>query len=483
MARQLGLDFAAMFTLFLVFIYVLSALLLTVYAVSQTALLIIYFRYRRNPVPPAPPTQWPTVTVQLPLYNEQHVVARLLDACGRLDYPRDRFCIQVLDDSSDATQDIVAERCAYWQAQGVNMQQVRRPERKGYKAGALEYGMALSDSELFAVLDADFVPEPDFLQRTIPYFTTDPKLGMVQTRWGHLNPFDNPLTLGQALSVDAHFVIEQTARNRAGMLINFNGSGGVWRARCIREAGGWDASTLSEDLDLSYRAQLVGWHFLYLPEVVIPAELPPQMSAYKLQQARWAKGSTQVLKRMLWRVWGEGDLSFAQRVVATFHLCQYLPQPLMVLMVLLTPPMILTGSFERLPLAPLSIMSLGPLLMYAVSQQALYPDWYKRLLVLPMLMAIGTGIAWNNTRAVLGGLFSQRSEFKRTPKFGKNKQAGSYRLRLDGATIIEVMLALYASWGVWLAFRLYPTLVPYLLLYAVAFASVALWSYRDTLIG
>ncbi|MFN8371509.1 MAG: glycosyltransferase [Anaerolineae bacterium] len=461
-------------------LYVISALLLTIYAISQTFLLLIYLRHRRDDVPTPRVNDYPTVTVQLPLYNERLVVERLLDACAQLDYPHDRLIIQVLDDSTDETVSIVADLCARWQQAGVNMQHVRRPERKGYKAGALAYGMTIVDSELFAVFDADFVPTPDFLSRTVPYFASNPKLGLVQTRWGHLNPFDNPLTLGQTLSVDAHFVVEQTARNRSGMLINFNGSGGIWRASCIREAGGWDDTTLSEDLDLSYRAQLAGWRFLYLPDVVIPAELPPQMTAYKLQQARWAKGSTQCLTRLLGKVW-HGRLSLPQRLVATLHLCQYLPHPLMILLLLLTPPLILMGAFQKLPLGPLGIAGLGPLLVYVVSQQALYNDWQRRIIVLPMLIALGTGIAWNNTRAVFGGLRGARGEFKRTPKFGQAKDSNAYSLRLDEATWVEFVLALYALWGAWVAAKYYPPLLPYLALYSFAFAAVALWSLSDTM--
>jgi cellulose synthase/poly-beta-1,6-N-acetylglucosamine synthase-like glycosyltransferase len=461
-------------------LYVICALLLTIYAISQTILLFVYWQHRRDSLPMPKVTEFPTVTVQLPLYNERHVVERLLDACAQLDYPHDRLIIQVLDDSNDETVSIVAELCVKWQKAGVNMQHVRRPDRQGYKAGALAYGMTISDSELFAVLDADFVPTPDFLRKTVPYLVNNPRLGLVQTRWGHLNPFDNPLTLGQTLSVDAHFVVEQTARNRAGMLINFNGSGGIWRASCIHEAGGWDDTTLSEDLDLSYRAQLRGWRFLYLPDVVIPAELPPQMTAYKLQQARWAKGSTQCLTRLLGSVW-HGRLSFPQRLVATLHLCQYLPHPLMILLLLLTPPLILMHGFHKLPLGPLGFAGLGPLLVYVVSQQALYNDWKRRLLVLPMLIALGTGIAWNNTRAVLGGFRGARGEFKRTPKFGKAKDSNAYALRIDDATWTELLLAIYAAWGVWVAIKHYPPLVPYLALYSFAFAAVAIWSVGDTM--
>jgi cellulose synthase/poly-beta-1,6-N-acetylglucosamine synthase-like glycosyltransferase len=464
----------------LTILYVICALLLSIYAISQTLLLLIYWRHRRDTLPTPKIHDFPSVTVQLPLYNERYVVERLLDACAQLDYPHERLTIQVLDDSTDDTAQIAAKTCAKWQQQGVNMQHIRRAERKGYKAGALAYGMTLSNSDLFAVFDADFVPTPDFLSCTVPHFSSSPHLGLVQTRWGHLNPFDNPLTLGQALSVDAHFVVEQTARNRAGMLINFNGSGGIWRAACIRDAGGWDDMTLSEDLDLSYRAQLVGWRFLYLPDVVIPAELPPQMSAYKLQQARWAKGSTQCLTRLLGKVW-RARLSLPQRLAATLHLCQYLPHPLMIVLLLLTPPLMLMGAFKTLPLGPLGLAGLGPLLVYVVSQQALYEDWRRRLLAFPVLMALGTGIAWSNTRAVLDGFAGTRGEFKRTPKYGQGDGSSAYTMRFDPTTWMEFGLSLYALWGVWVASTHYPPLEAYLALYSFAFAAVAFWSVGDTL--
>ena len=292
---------------------------------------------------------WPTVVIQLPIYNERHVVERLLNAVAALDYPRDRLTVQVLDDSTDETTDIAARLTAKLRADGLNIQHVQRQDRHGYKAGALAYGLSLTNSELVVVLDADFVPTSDFLRRTVPHLAADPGLGMVQTRWGHLNPFSNLLTLGQTLALDGHFVVEQTARSRAGWLMSFNGSGGVWRAQCIRDAGGWRDLTLTEDLDLSYRAQLAGWRFLYLPDVVVPGELPPQIAAYKQQQARWAKGSTQCLTYTFNPLW-HSRFSLSQRLMATLHLCQYIPHPLMILLLLLTPPLLIAHGLQKLPL-------------------------------------------------------------------------------------------------------------------------------------
>jgi cellulose synthase/poly-beta-1,6-N-acetylglucosamine synthase-like glycosyltransferase len=462
-------------------LYVICALMLTFHTVGEIILLFVYWKHRHPIAPPPPVTVWPIVTVQLPMYNERYVVKRLLEAVAALDYPRDRLTVQVLDDSVDETTVLVAAQVEALRRMGLNIQHIHRKDRTGYKAGALANGLSLTDSELIVILDADFVPSPDFLRKTVPYLVADLELGMIQTRWGHLNPFDNLLTRGQTLALDGHFVVEQTARNRAGWLMNFNGSGGVWRAQCIREAGGWRDTTLTEDLDLSYRAQLKGWRFLYLPQVVVPGELPPHMAAYKQQQARWAKGSTQCLIAHLVPVWRQPGLTFFQKLMATHHLCQYLPHPLTVIILLLTPLLLLTRSLEHLPLSLLGLVGLWPPLMYVASQRALYPDWQRRLLAFPMLMAMGIGIAWNNTRAVVSGAMGKRGEFLRTPKFGQAGHSAGYALVGDSSLWIEIFLSLYALWGVTVALKKMPTLAPYLMLYSLAFAGVALWSIRDRL--
>jgi cellulose synthase/poly-beta-1,6-N-acetylglucosamine synthase-like glycosyltransferase len=461
-------------TLFIV-LYVICALLLTLHAVGQTILLIAYLKYRRQ-IPPLPSVnQWPTVVIQLPVYNEQHVVRRLLDAVARLDYPRECLEVQVLDDSVDETTAILAAQVEALRRSGLNIHHIRREQRSGYKAGALAHGMTLTNSEFVVILDADFIPPPDFLRRTIPYLVNDPQLGMVQTRWGHLNPFDNLLTRAQTLAVDGHFIVEQTARNRAGLLMNFNGSGGVWRAACIRESGGWSDATLSEDLDLSYRAQLKGWRFLHVPDVVVPGELPPQLAAYKQQQARWAKGSTQCLVLYLGPVWCAA-LTLAQRLMATQHLCQYMPHPLTMLLLLMTPLLLKAHGLQRLPLGLLSLAGLWPPLISIISQQALYPDWKRRLLSFPALMLLGIGMTWNNTRAVISGLVGEPNEFRRTPKFAQAWQASAYALRSDTGTWMELFMSCYTLWGLTIAFKVAPAFVPYLGLYALAFGWIALWS-------
>lgn len=462
----------------LILLYIICAVALTVYACSQLFLLVIYLRHRNDPVQTPTIDKWPSVLIQLPLFNERYVVGRLLDAVAALDYPREQLLIQVLDDSTDETVAIAAAKVAELAASGLKIHHVRRPERTGFKAGALAYGMGLVDTEFIMVLDADFVPAPDFLRRTIPHLVTRPQLGMVQTRWGHLNPFNNLLTLGQTLALDSHFVVEQTARSRGGWLMTFNGSGGVWRSQCIREAGGWRDLTLTEDLDLSYRAQLAGWQFLYLPDVVVPGELPPQIAAYKQQQARWAKGTTQTLGYTLSPLW-RSNFSLSRRFMATLHLCQYMPHPLMITLLILTPPLLITHSLQHLSLSVLGVVGLVTPLIYVVSQRALYMDWAKRLMAFPVLMALGTGIAWSNTQAVLSGLLGRNTEFRRTPKFAEQWENSRYALKRDPAMWMELLLAAYSLWGTYLALRLSPALAPWLAVYSFAFIVIVLWGIRD----
>lgn len=463
-------------------VYVVCAILLSLYALGAFVLLIAYWRHRHEQITTPRVRQWPTVAVQLPIYNERFVVERLLTAVSRLDYPHDRLFIQVLDDSTDETSTLVARQVKALKRRGLNIEHVRRENRTGYKAGALAYGLEQLDVEYVAVLDADFVPPRQFLRNTIPHLVHNQDLGMVQGRWGHLNQSGNLLTRGQALALDGHFVVEQMGRNRSGWLINFNGSGGVWRVKAIEDAGGWRDNTLTEDLDLSYRAQLKGWQFLYLPNVVVPGELPPQLIAYKQQQARWAKGGTQCMAILMGPIWRTRGLRLSQRIMGMMHLCQYLNAPIMILLLLLTPPLLLSGAIGKMPLGPLGIAGLGPPLVYAISQRALYPDWGRRFLMFPTLMIMGTGLSLNNTRAVLAGLLAKRGEFKRTPKVTVTGLATTtYRLGADKLILFEAALAVYSLWGTTLALQKFPTLVPYLVIYSLAFGVFALWGLYEAL--
>ncbi len=460
-------------------IYFVCAVLLCFYAGASIVLLLTYLRHRHDKFPIPTVERWPTLVVQLPIYNELYVVERLIKAVSELDYPKELITVQVLDDSTDDTPELVSCLVKQLQETGLNIQHVQRELRTGYKAGALAYGLSLVDCELVFVLDADFTPPADFLRRTVPYFMVDPTLGMVQTRWGHRNPFENLLTMGQALALDGYFVVEQTARNRAGWPINFNGSGGIWRVETIREAGGWSDTTLTEDLDLSYRAQLAGWHFLYLPDIEVPGELPPQIAAYKQQQARWAKGSTQTLVRMLKPIW-QSKMTHEQRIMATVHLCHYMLNPLMMLLLLLTPPLILTNVLHHIPIPPLGLAGMAPPLIYVISQLTLYTDWWRRLMAFPMLLILGMGMAWNNSCAVAEGLIPGSStEFLRTPKFPKNLIVNTYALKFDRSVAAEIALAIYAAWGLWLATKMNRGMVPYMALSSAAFSTMALWGLWD----
>ena len=468
---------------FLTAIYLICALLLTLYAIGAMILLVTYLRHRKNSIAVQPVSEWPAVAVQLPIYNELYVVDRLLEAVAAMDYPRDRLIVQVLDDSTDETTAVVTDKVTSLQADGLNIQHIRRGTRAGYKAGALAHGLTLLDNvEMVAVFDADFVPPQDFLRRTVAPLVQDSNLAMVQARWGHLNSSDNVLTMGQMLALDGHFVVEQTARNRAGWLMNFNGTGGVWRIKAIEEAGGWQDCTLTEDLDLSYRVQLKGWRFLYLSDVVVPGELPPQIAAYKQQQARWAKGGTQCMALLLKPIWTSERLTLMQRLMGTMHLCQYVVHPLIITMLLLTPLLLLTHRLEQLPLGPLGFAGLGPPLIFIVSQRALYRNWRRHLLAMPALVALGTGMAWSNASAVISGLMGRKEEFKRTPKYAANRQTTRYALRLNRNILWEIGLSLYALWGAILASQIAPGFVVYLLIYTVAFGVVGLWGLRDHLV-
>lgn len=462
----------------LAIVYGLTAVLLATYGLNSMIMVLLYLRHRHERQPPPPLTNAPSVTVQLPIYNERHVVERLIDAVTRLDYPRDKLQIQVLDDSTDETTALAQARVDYYRTQGFDIALIHRPERTGFKAGALQRGLETAKGEFIAIFDADFVPNPDFLQRIIPHFQGRPRLGLVQTRWGHINADYSHFTRAQALALDGHFVVEQTARQRAGLFMNFNGASGIWRKKCIEEAGSWQADTLSEDLDLSYRAQLAGWEFLYLLDVASPAEIPPQINAFKRQQFRWAKGSIQCLLKH-WRALVRAPRPFFVRLQGLLHLSNYLIHPLLLILLLLTLPLLVWPDVMRLPLLYLGLGSMGPPLLFALSQWEIYPDWRRRLTYLPLLVLLGTGIALNNTLAIGEALAKRPNRFQRTPKFGLERHTdrwaeSPYALPLNWMTLGEVLLSLYSLITVMVALakgNYYA--VPFLLLYLGGFGYVA----------
>ncbi len=474
----------------LITVYVITALLLAVYAFNSWVLTALYWRRRHQAGPKIHQpdvSELPMVTVQLPIFNEALVIDRLIDAAVQLDYPRDRLEIQVLDDSTDETTQIAAQLVDLYRRQGINISLTHRDERPGFKAGALKAGMETSAGEFLAIFDADFVPEPDFLKKTIPHFLHQPQVGFVQTRWGHLNRDYSRLTATQALALDGHFVIEQAARNRNNLLMNFNGTAGVWRRTCIMSAGNWHGDTISEDFDLSYRAQLAGWRCLFLPDVVAPAEIPPQLAAFKRQQFRWAKGSIQCFKKLGWRV-ARAPLSIWVRLQALIHLSSYLVHPLMVILAIITPILMMTGGTSqiRFPLIYLSLVSLGPPFLYAVAQSRLYPgDWGRRYKMMPLLILLGSGIALSNTKAVIEAVLGVGNVFRRTPKFkvmtaADEWQSSAYRLPLDGLVFGELALSLYSLVGAWIAIVTGNQFaVPFILMYAFGFGYVGLQGMWD----
>lgn len=463
--------------------YILSAVLLACFVGSFSVLLILYARTRHaHPtLPDVRDADLPSVTVQLPIYNEAHVAARLIDACAQIDYPPGKLRVQVIDDSTDHTPTILRHQIVAWQARGITyIELLHRPDRAGYKAGALAHGLARTSSDLVAVFDADFIPPPDFLRQTAPFFCTDDRLGMVQTRWEHLNADANWLTRAQALTLDGHFAVEQTARYRGGLPVSMNGTGALWRVAALHDAGGWSAATLTEDLDLSYRAQRRGWRFLYHPDIAVPGEIPPQIQAYKLQQRRWATGMTENLIRHALPLLRAPRFTPLAKVMGLAHLASYAVQPLILSIFLLTPLLIAGDRFARMPNFGVlfgAVGAIAPAIM-VTGQIALRRRWWRTLWYLPVQGLLGAAMALNNTVGVLAALHdpAQPRAFLRTPKFAGRAAASRYALPLDAITLGELLLALYAIGGGVLALDRLPALVPYLLTYAVAFGGIALMS-------
>lgn len=478
------------FDLALLIPYFIVLIILAAYGAHRYWLVYLYYKNKKNKTtePAARFDELPRVTVQLPIFNEQYVVDRLLDAICKLDYPREKLDIQLLDDSTDETVAVARELVERYAALGHPVYYLHRENRAGYKAGALEEGLKTAKGEFVAIFDADFVPPTDFLMKCIHHFT-NPKIGMVQTRWTHINRTYSLLTEVEAILLDGHFVLEHSGRARSGVFFNFNGTAGMWRRVAIEEAGGWQHDTLTEDTDLSYRAQLKGWKFLYLQDVECPAELPVEMTAFKTQQARWAKGLIQVSKKILPKVFAS-DVPRAVKVEAWYHLTANLSYPLMiVLSVLLMPAMIIRfyqGWFQMLyidlPLFMASTFSISS--FYLVSQKELFPKtWLRAFLFLPLLMALGIGLTITNTRAVLEALAGKQTAFARTPKYRveskKDKVGGAskYRKRLGWVPWIELMIGTYFAAAVYYAIdnENYFT-VPFLLLFVLGYWCTGLMS-------
>ncbi|MBI1804050.1 MAG: glycosyltransferase [Ignavibacteriae bacterium] len=475
---------------FVIGAYFISLTILFLFGSSGFVMIYYYLKHRGTKEQPAEALKnYPTVTIQLPVYNEYYVVERLIRATCEIDYPKDKFEIQVLDDSTDETTDLIDGIVARYQQQGFDIKHVRRDSRAGFKAGALKEGLNIAKGEFVAIFDADFVPQKGFLEHTLPYFFMDEKIGLVQTRWEHLNSDYSFLTRVQAMALDGHFVIEQNVRNKAGFFINFNGTGGIWRKSCIFDAGNWESDTLTEDLDLSYRAQLKGWKFKFLNHVTSPAELPSEINALKSQQFRWTKGAIETARKILPRVW-KSNLPMEKKIHATFHLSNNIVFPFILIAGILNVPLIFIkhqGGYETYfaIMAVFVFAFMGSFLFYLYSQKDVYHDWQQRMLLFPLFMAGSMGFAVNNTKAVLEGLIKKKSEFVRTPKYSVIDKKDDWMnkkyvlMKFNYTVIIESLLALYCLFGVAASiYYLELAAVPFQLMFSTGFGLVACLSIK-----
>ena len=432
------------------FLYLTNIGLLAIYGINALILAVLRI-WRHKPIQIIDPEidyDWPQVTVQLPIYNERYVVERLIESVSKLDYPRERLQIQVLDDSTDITSDIISPLVAAQQRRGFDIEHIQRDNRLGYKGGALANGMQTAKGDFIAIFDADFLPPPDFLKRTLPYFDQDENTGCVQTRWGHLNRENSLLTRTQANGIDGHFIIEQETKSQAGLFLNFNGTAGIWRRKCVEDAGGWQHDTLTEDLDLSYRAQLIGWRICYLPHITTPAELPEHINAFKGQQFRWAKGSIQTAKKLLSTLWRSSE-PLLVKIEGTIHLTHYAVHPLMIINLLLMLPLLLRGNYLLNIYPVFALAAIGPMFMYLTAMRKQDLPLIRRLFNLLMLVLLGMGLSWNNTRAVGEALLGIQTPFKRTPKFNLHDRQNAvkyldYLLPKDGSMWLEALIGIYA---------------------------------------
>ncbi|RKY97165.1 MAG: glycosyl transferase family 2 [Ignavibacteriae bacterium] len=466
-----------------------ALLILFVFGLHGFVMLFYHRKYKEVKHEPKPNFECNvSVTIQLPLYNEMYVVERLIDTICKIDYPKDKFEIQVLDDSTDETVAIAARVVEQKRKEGFDINHIHRKNREGFKAGALKEGLKIAKGEYVAIFDADFIPKKDFLKKTLSFFN-DENVGMVQTRWEHLNGDYSILTKAQALALDGHFVIEQSVRNKAGFFINFNGTGGVWRKNCIEDAGNWHSDTLTEDLDLSYRAQINGWKFIFLKDFTSPAELPSEINALKTQQFRWTKGAIETAKKILPQLW-KSKQPLRIKLQGTFHLTNNFVFPFILLVAILNVPLVFvknSGAHE-LYFTVMSVFVLAfisSFMFYLYSQKDIHPDWRKRILLFPLFMAGSMGLAINNSRAVFEGLMNRKSEFIRTPKFKLVGEGGSWmdkkylNNKLGLAVIVETIMAVYCFIGVASSiYFLEIAALPFQLLFFIGFSLVSITSIR-----
>lgn len=480
-----------------IILYFILLGILTIYAFHRYILIFLFRKYEKGGIKPVDEfEQLPMVTIQLPLYNEVNVIERLLRSVAVVEYPKEKLEIQVLDDSTDETQVLAQQLVDELKRDGFNIVYKHRNNRKGFKAGALQEGLATAKGEFIAIFDADFILAKNFLMRGIHYFK-DEKVAVVQSRWGHINSDYSLLTNVQAIMLDGHFIIEHIARNRSGRFLNFNGTGGIWRKKAIEDSGGWHSNTLTEDLDLSYRCQMRGWKFIYLPDLVSYGELPIDVDAFKKQQFRWTKGAIQTAKKLLISFL-KADLPLKVKIEGFFHLTNSSAYLLMFFLSILMFPSMLyrfnIGWYELmyfdLPVFCLATFSIGA--FYTLSVKEIYPDWKLRLKYIPFLMALGYGLCVSNGRAVIEGLLGVQSEFVRTPKynFEKGKEARLVK-RYDNkkiyAAISEFIFAIYYAYAIYFCID-YGLIaaVPFLLLFAFGFWYIwlyTIWQSRESIFG
>ncbi|MGA2506316.1 MAG: glycosyltransferase [Chitinispirillaceae bacterium] len=476
-----------------IMLYMVCSLVLLAFGAQCYLLTYLFLRKRRQRVAAQRETMkyfyvvtdeshYPKVVTQLPMYNEKQVAQRVIEAAAAMDYPRSRHEIQVLDDSTDETVGYVDETVNRLCGEGYNVSIIRRTDRTGFKAGALQHGLKFTDAEFVAIFDADFVPPVDFLRRAMAFFINRPRLGLVQGRWTHLNKNASLITRGQAMGIDGHFMIEQAARSWNGLFMNFNGTAGVFRRTAIESSGGWQHDTLTEDMDLSYRMQLADWETEYVPDLTVPAEIPEDINAFKNQQFRWAKGSIQTAIKII-PLLARKKMSKFKFMQAVLHLTHYMVHPLMLILAMLTMP-VLYFVKVNLPLAwfvgiicSMILATSGPATMYMVAQHYIGNRIRQQIMLIPAMMLIGTGLAVNNGKAVFEALLKRDSPFYRTPKKGESCGTAGYRPVKDITCIIEILIGLYClvSFQLFLGYTNF-LVSPFLMLYSSGFLFVGVIS-------
>jgi cellulose synthase/poly-beta-1,6-N-acetylglucosamine synthase-like glycosyltransferase len=469
-------------------LFIISAILITAYTCNFYYL--VFLASKRKKIAKPIDIGTPSVTIQLPIYNEKYVAKRLVDAVCNLDYPKDQMNIMVLDDSDDDTVDVLEKTVNYYKTQGFQIEHVRRGTRKGYKAGALKYAMQITDTELVAIFDADFIPPTWFLKRAIPHFSK-PNIGLIQCRWGHVNENYSTITQVQALSLDFHFLIEQKAKSNSHLFMNFNGTAGIWKRDCIEDAGGWHTATLVEDLDLSYRAQMKGWKCVFLPDIVVDAELPAQMNAAKRQQFRWAKGSIQCATKLLFDITVKRTVSIEAKIQAFIQLTRHIVYPLMLIQFLAL-PILLAGQINLYVVSFLPILTfatylaMGPGAYILIIQNMYGKSWKSKAKLLPALLVYNAGMSVNNTVAVFDAIFGRKNEFLRTPKYGiinKNDdwKGKAYNLPFTQTTLLEIFFGVYGTLAIFISiFSNNPIFVPIIAIQTIGFFYIAYMSLSHT---